>query len=394
MPGPGSFWIGDEERQEILDVLNSGHLYRYGNLNDPKFRRKVLTLEKEFSEYIGTNHTLATSSGTSALFISLLALGVGPGDEIIVPAYTFVASYSAPIFLGAVPVICEIDESLNIDPIDIERRITPRTKVIVPVHMLGNPCEMDTIMAIASKHGLPVLEDACQAAGAVYKGNKVGSMGAMGAFSLNVFKTITAGDGGMISTKDKNLFEYAFGVHDQGYSPTRGGLEAGGDAVLGMSFRMNELTGAVALAQLRKVDRITATLREKKAKLKESIAGIEGLKFRTLNDPDGECGTLLTVIFDEPRRAAQIAKTLGTKTVDDTGWHVYDKMEHVNRHLKQIGRPYGKGAYPRTDDILSRSINISVGVVDAGLGSAFGININSSDEEIETVASQFRHACS
>lgn len=393
MPGPGSYWIGKEEIDEVMDVIQSGHLSRYGDLSDEKFRRKVFTFEKEFAKYSGVDHALVTSSGTSALMLSLLAMGLQRGDEVIVPAYTFVATFSATIFAGAVPVLAEIDESLSLDPEDIEHRITPKTKAIMPVHMLGNPCNMDAIMDIAEKHGLMVLEDACQAGGASYKGEKVGSIGQIGGFSLNIFKTITAGDGGIITTKDTELYERAFALHDQGHFPHRAGLEVGKRSILGLNFRVNELLGAVALAQFRKIDKIVSTLRQKKKKLKEMISGADGFKFRTLNDPDGECGTLCTVIFDSAEKATKVSKILGTTTVDHSGWHVYANMEHVNQYLKENGRPYGKGAYPRTDDILSRSINISVGVVDAGLGSAFGININSTDEQIKEAADKFRKAC-
>ena len=393
MAGPGSYWLGDEEKKQVLDVLASGHVSRYGDLDDPKFTRKVFTLEEEFARYIGVPYALATSSGTSALMCSLLAVGLKPGDEVIVPAYTFVATYSSAAFLGLTPVLCEIDESLDMDPADIERRITPKTRAIMAVHMLGNPCDMDPILAIAARRGLVVIEDACQAAGASYRGRKVGSMGEMGGFSLNVYKTITAGDGGLLTARNEAHYRLAFGVHDQGHSPLRAGVEVGSRCVLGLNFRMNEITGALALAQLRKIDRITGALRDKKKKFKEQIAGIPGIHFRKLNDPAGECGTLLTVIFDDPARAAAVAKAVGTRTVDKSGWHVYANMEHVGRFLKERGLPHGKGAYPRTDDILSRSINLSVGVVDAGLGAAFGININSTDAEISAVAKKFRAAC-
>lgn len=393
MPGPGSFWIGDEEKKEVLDVLESGHLFRYGDMKDTNFKHKVYTLEEEFARFSGVNHALATSSGTSALYLSLLALGVQPGDEVIVPAYTFVATYSAVIYAGAIPVLAEIDDSLCIDPGDIEARITPKTKVILPVHMLGNPCDMDAIIRIADRHGITVLEDACQAAGGSYKGKKLGTIGRMGAFSLNVFKTITAGDGGLIATNDDELYSRAFAYHDQGHTPHRAGVQAGNRNIIGMNYRVNELLGAVALAQLRKIDRIIGTLREKKAKFKKLISGIDGVAFRKLHDPEGECATLCTVIFDNAEKAARVSGKLGTKTVDHSGWHVYANMEHINNFLKENGRPHGKGAYPRTDDILSRSINLSVGVIDAGLGAAFGININSSDKEIEAAADVFRRAC-
>jgi dTDP-4-amino-4,6-dideoxygalactose transaminase len=320
-------------------------------------------------------------------------MGLKPGDEVIVPAYTFVATYSAAIFAGLVPVLVEIDESLTLDPNEIEKKITPKTRAIIPVHMLGNPCDMDAIMDIANKHGLMVLEDACQAAGGVYKEKKLGSIGCMGTFSLNIFKTITAGDGGMTVTSDKNLYKRSFGLHDQGHTPNRAGLQVGDRSILGLNFRVNELVGAVALAQLRKLDSITEMLRSKKNKLKAAIGDLQGAKYRTLNDPDGECGTLCTVIFDDSEKASKVSEKLETTTVDHSGWHVYANMEHVNEFLKGAGQPYGKGAYPRTDDILSRSINLSVGVVDAGLGSAFGININSTDQEIDKAGEKIKAAC-
>jgi dTDP-4-amino-4,6-dideoxygalactose transaminase len=393
MAGPGSYWLGEEEKKQVLEVLASGHVSRYGDLDDPKFTRKVFTLEEEFAKYVGVPFALATSSGTSALMCCLLALGLKPGDEVIVPAYSFVAPYSAAVFLGLVPILCEVDESLTLDPTDLEHRITPKTRAILTVHMLGNPCDMDAILAIAARHSLLVIEDACQAAGASYRGRKVGSIGDMAGFSLNVFKTITAGDGGLLTARTEAHYRLAFGVHDQGHSPLRAEPEEGSRCILGLNFRMNEITGALALAQLRKIDLIIAALREKKSRFKAQIAGIPGIQFRRLNDPAGECATLLTVFFDDADRAASVARALGTRTVDRSGWHVYANMEHVSRYLKEHGLPYGKGAYPRTDEILARAINLSVGVVDAGLGAAFGININSTDAEIAAAAKMFRAAC-
>jgi dTDP-4-amino-4,6-dideoxygalactose transaminase len=393
MPGPGAYWYGEEELNAIVEVMQSGHLSRYGNENDPKFLRKVYTLEKEFASYCGVDFALATSSGTSSLLASALALGLKPGDEIILPAYTFVASYSSVIFAGLIPVLAEIDDSLTLDPAEIEHRITPNTKAIMPVHMLGNPCDMDKIMVIAKKHNLLVLEDCCQAAGATYKGKKVGAFGNISAFSLNIYKTINSGDGGLIVTNDKELFSRAFAIHDQGHKPNRTGVEVGNRSILGLNFRINELTGAVALEQLRKLDKIIFTLRQKRNKFKKLIAGVNGFKFRTLNDAEGDCATLCTIIFDTKEQAERVSNKLNTKTIDKSGWHVYANMEHVLRHLKKLGQPHAKGSYPRTDDILSRSINISIGVVDGGLGSGWGININSSDAEIEIAARQFIDAC-
>jgi dTDP-4-amino-4,6-dideoxygalactose transaminase len=393
MAGPGAYWFGKEEMDAVMRVMQSGHLFRYGSENDPNFLHSVATLEKEFAKYCGAKFGLATSSGTSSLIASVVGLGLKPGDEIIVPAYTFVASYTSCIFAGLIPVLSEIDESLTLDPNDIEHRITSRTKAIMPVHMLGNSCDMDRIMAIAKKHQLFVLEDCCQAAGASYKGKKVGTIGDIGAYSLNVFKTINSGDGGLVVTNDENFYETAFGMHDQGHKPSRLGVEVGSRNVLGLNFRMNELTAAVALAQLGKIDKIITTLREKRSKLKKLISKAKGFKFRTLNDPDGDCATLCTIIFDTREQAVKVSKALESKTINESGWHVYANMEHVLAHLKKIGQPHTKGAYPKTDDILSRAMNISIGVVDGGLGAGWGININSSSEEIEKAGQQFIEAC-
>lgn len=393
MPGPGAYWFGKEEAEAVIEVVRSGYLFRYGSENDPSFLHRTATFETEFARYSNAEYALATSSGTASLLVSLLAAGLEPGDEIIVPAYTFVASYSSAIFAGLVPVLAEIDESLTLDPAAVESRITPRTKAIMPVHMLGNPCNMDAVMKIAEKHGLFVLEDACQAAGASYRGKKAGTIGNIGAFSLNIFKTINSGDGGIIITNDKDLYERAFAIHDQGHKPMRFGVEVGSRNILGLNFRMNELTAAVSLAQLNKIDRIISTLREKREKFKKLISPAKGFTFRKFNDPEGDCATLCSVIFDTGEQAARVARVLGSKTVSQSGWHVYSNMEHVLSHLEKLGQPHVRGAYPRTDDILGRTINISVGVVDGGLGAGWGININSSDDQIEAAAMQFIAAC-
>jgi dTDP-4-amino-4,6-dideoxygalactose transaminase len=329
----------------------------------------------------------------------LAALGIGPGDEVIVPGYTFIASISSIILSKAIPVLAEIDESLTIDPEDIKKKITKRTKAIIPVHMLGNPCDMDKIMEIAKEHNLYVIEDCCQAAGAVYKGKKVGTIGHMGAFSLNIFKTITSGDGGMVITNDSNLYERAFGFHDQGHKPNRMGVEVGNRSIVGMNMRMNELSGAVALAQVRKMDKILKMLREKKGKLKKMVSEIPEIAFRKINDEQGECSTLLTLLLKDKETANKFCEKIGSKTIAHSGWHVYNNMEQIleKKTATEYNCPYVCEAYgqdieykahmlPKTDAILNRAINISVGVVDAGLGSGVGININSTDEEIKATA--------
>jgi dTDP-4-amino-4,6-dideoxygalactose transaminase len=392
--GPGAFSIGEEEKKELMQVIESGHLFRYGSMEDPEFGHKAYTLEREFAAANGAKHCLATTSGTASILCCLAALGIGEGDEVIVPGYTFIASISSVMLMGAMPVLAEIDESLTLDPSDIEGRITERTKAIMPVHMLGNPCDMDAVTAIARKHGLFVIEDCCQAAGARYGRKPVGTMGGMGAFSLNIFKTITSGDGGLLITDDERLYERAFGFHDQGHKPNRAGVEVGNRSIVGMNFRINELTAAVALAQFRKLPDIIKKLREKKAALKSLIRPRPGFAYRRLNG--GECATLLTLLFDEKDAADAFCSRVGSKTLAHSGWHVYNNMEQIlGKKMPGVyhsDREYAAHMLPRTDGILSRAANVSVGVVDAGLGAGFGININSSQAEIEAVAEKINDA--
>ena len=401
--GPGSYVFGEEERKELMDVIESGYLFRYGTEGVDGFQHKVATFEIELAKKLGFRHAIATSSGTGALLCCLAALGIGAGDEVIVPGYTFIASISSIILSNAIPVLAEVDDSLTIDPTRIEELITNRTKAIMPVHMLGNPCEMDAILKIAKKHNLFVIEDCCQAFGASYRGKRVGNFGDIAAYSLNVFKTITAGDGGAVCTDDDLLYERAFGFHDQGHKPSRMGVEVGNRSMIGMNMRMNELTGAVSLAQLRKLDMILATLREKKAKLKSYLTGLPKVSFRKINDEAGECATLLTLLFDTPELAERFGEQIGAKPIAYSGWHVYNNMEQVlgkvtgavancpyNCPRFETEREYHKHMLPQTDFNTGRAMNISVGVVDKGLGSGFGINIRSTDQEIAQVGERLK----
>lgn len=396
--------IGKEEKEELMEVIESGYLYRYGDTSDPKFKAKVWNLERDFAGYTGSTHALAVNSGTSALLTSLWALGISPGDEVIVPGYTFIASITSIIFARAIPILTEVDESLTLDPEDVKNKITSKTKAIMLVHMLGNPGNIEKISKIANDNDLILIEDCAQAFGATYKGKSVGTYGQMGAFSLNVYKTITAGDGGMIITDDKNLYERAFAIHDQGHLPLRKGVEQGKRTILGLNFRMNELTAAVAIAQLKKIDFIKNKLHKNKKILKDELSDIAQIKFRKIWDEKGDAGTLLTFFMPTEKSAKKLAKRLGCTTISGSGWHVYSNMEHLlgKMTVTEEGCPficpfydgkkirYHKGMLPQTDDLLERGINISVGVFDPGLGSAYGIRINDSPEQIHNVAEKLK----
>ncbi len=406
MAGPGSYLIGEEEKKALMEVIEAGYLFRYGGKSEPRFLAKVWQLEKEVSRYLGIPHTVAVNSGTSALWVALGALGIGPGDEVIVPGYTFIASITSIIFARAIPVLAEVDESLTLDPEDVKKKITPRTRAIMLVHMLGNPGYIDEIRKLARQNGLYLIEDCAQAFGAKYHGKYVGSYGDFGTYSFNIFKTITAGDGGMVGTGSKKLYERAFAIHDQGHLPLRQGVERGSRTVIGLDFRMTELAAAVLLAQLKKVESIKKLLREKKERFKSSINDIEGLEFRKLPDPNGELCTLLTVFLPDGKTARKVGDELRSGVVADSGWHVYTNMEHVlgKKVVDSVGCPfscpyytkkdgrmeYSKGMLPKTDALLKRAINISIGVSDAGLGSGFGITIQSDEREIGRRVEQFR----
>jgi len=402
--------IGDEEIQEVLEVLRAGYLFRYGiSLGadvDPRFKGKVYQVEKEIADYCGLRYAVAVNSGTSALLTALAGLGVGPGDEVIAPGYTFVASLSSIVHSRAVPVLAEIDRTFNLDPEDVKAKITSRTKAIMAVHMMGNPARLAELKEIADAHGLLLIEDACQAFGATYRGRPVGAIGHAGAFSFNVYKTITAGDGGMVVTDDEETYKRCFAFHDQGHSPLRTGVEIGKRPMIGLDFRFTELQAAVLVAQFRKLPEILRRLRTNKKRYKEILSEIPGLEFRELTDPEGDCATILTVILPNEDVARRIAEDLGTKVAADAGWHVYANMEHIleQRTVTAEKCPftcspytsrggdmhYHKGMLPRTDALLARSLNISIGVSDPGLSSAFGVSLLDGLDLVEQRALRFR----
>ena len=409
MPGPGAMLMGEEEKREVLDLFDGWHLVRFGKEDDPTFKGKTFQFEQMVAERTGVRYAVATNSGTSALLTALSALGVGPGDEVIVPGYTFVASISSIIYARAIPVLGEIDRTLNLDPVDVQAKITPRTKAIVAVHMLGNSPHMDEIKAVADDHNLLLIEDCAQAFGASYLGRPIGSMGDMGIFSFNVFKVVNAGEGGMAVTDDETLYRRAFAFHDQGHSPLRKDVtEVGKRLFPGLNLRMTELTAAVLVAQVRKTDQILTHLRANKKRFKAQIAGLPGLGFREIPDPEGECATLLTVIFPDADVARRVASDLGNRVVAESGWHVYNNMEQIieRRTVTRERCPftcpyhegeeitYHKGMLPQTDDLLARAMNISIGVVDPGLGAGFGVSVLDGTDEVDAKAEEFRRVAS
>jgi len=289
---PGPLYYDEEERREVLEVLDRRAPFRWYGIG-PKGGTpdKCDRFEKEFATHQGANYCIAVTSGTAALVTALAALGAGPHDEVILPAWTWYSCYNAILAVGATPVFAEIDESMNIDPADIERHVTPRTKIIMAVHVMGEPADMDATLAVARKRNLKVLEDCAQSMGASYKGRPVGSMGDCGIYSFQLCKTISAGEGGALVTSDPDLFERAARIHDIGQLRHPHAAMLGRpprlDMLAGFNFRMSECTGAVMRAQLRKVDRIVADFRDKGTRVAQGIQDLPGIHFRKHNDAEG-----------------------------------------------------------------------------------------------------------
>ena len=406
MPGPGVELIGAEETAEVLEVISSGFLSRYGPSDNPAFGAKVHRIEGEVAKLAGVRFGLGLHGGGSAgLWITLLSLGIGAGDEVIVPGFTFVASISAIVYTGATPVLAEVDDSFDLDPADVEARITPRTAAILVVHMLGGPAKLTELKAIADKHGIPLVEDCAQAFGASYKGVGVGGIGAAGVYSFNEYKTITCGDGGMIVTDDEALYERAFAMHDQGHAPDRLESKYAPRPFLGMNFRMTELSGAVLLAQFRKLNMITSHLRANKEIVQSFLEEVPAIEFRKLPDPEGDLATHLVVSLPTAEVAHNVAREVGSITLSQSGWHVYSKMTHLLERRTVTGKgcpfdctipghshgEYRIGMLPQTDALLDRSISIGIGVRDANL-APYGLRMRDGADEARECALTFRDA--
>jgi 8-amino-3,8-dideoxy-alpha-D-manno-octulosonate transaminase len=326
---PGGNMIDQEEEASVLEALRAKRLFRYYGPNEGP--SKVEELEIEFARKMGTRRALAVTSGTAALICGLRGLGVGPGDEVIVPAFTWIASASAVLAVGGVPVVAEIDESLTLDPADVEKKITPYTKAIMPVHMRGTPCKMDELLAVAKKHGLKVIEDSAQADGASYKGRRTGSMGDVGCFSLQFNKILTSGEGGMMITNNDDIWNRAVMFHDV----------VGGDrnkiskdeTLWGINFRMPELLGAVMLVQLRRLDDLLTAMRERKRMILNGIqetAQRKGVQFQQVPDPDGDASVACILLMPSAESAHRTAQALEAENIDAG---VLYHPDHTDYHI-------------------------------------------------------------
>lgn len=327
------------------------------------------TFERELCAKFGVSHALTVNSGTSALICALAAMGVGPGDEVIVPAYTWVASALAPLAVGAVPIMADIDETLTISPADIERKITKYTKAIIPVHMINLACDMNAIMKIARKHKLLVCEDVCQADGVSYHGKRLGTIGHTGAYSFNQYKNITCGEGGAVVTNDDRTYERSLMYHDAGAFTRSYASSVKEPFFPGVNYRVSEIQGAIMCEQLKRLDGILAKLQARREIMVDIFAGTD--KFKVVKNNDETCAVGLAIIFDSSKDALAFKEKHKTGLLIESGRHVYTNweplMEQRSFHPKmnpfnwtQRKIVYTKDMCQPTLGILARSMNIGI----------------------------------
>ncbi|MBI3911380.1 MAG: aminotransferase class I/II-fold pyridoxal phosphate-dependent enzyme [Armatimonadetes bacterium] len=362
------------EREALLQVLESENLFRYLREDESQVR----VFEQLFARKMGVPYALAVSSGTTALTCGLIGLGIGPGDEVIVPGYTYIASAAAIINARAVPVIAEVDDTLTLDPADVQRKITPWTRAIMPVHMRGTPAQMEELLALAEQHNLLVIEDTAQACGGSYRGRRLGTLGHVGCFSLQHFKIITTGEGGAVVTTNLQVFGRAVMYHDSG-RPFWEGYE--GEVIPGVGYRMSELAGAMGRAQIGKLDDILARQRAAKARLVAQIRDVPGLQLQRIPDEAGDCGISLAIFLPDAATAHRFAAALraegcGAGTMYDSeipDRHIYYNWDHIlaKKGYTPHGCPwtcehyrgnvqYSKDMCPQTLGYLGRAVAIGL----------------------------------
>lgn len=364
--------IGNEEIEAVKKVIESRSLFK---INGGVGASKIV--EEKLRKLFDVPYSIFMTSGHAALTSALVALGIGPGDQVIVPAYTYIATAMAVVAAGAMPVICEVDETLTIDPCDIERKITKHTKAIMPVHIQGFPCNMAKIMEIAKKHNLYVVEDACQADGGSFNGQRLGTIGDAGGLSFNYFKLITCGEGGGFLTKDKAVFERALIYHDSSAIAFFGDQMSGfsESEFCGSEYRSNELCAAVLDVQLDRMDGILADNRRNKKYMMEKLSDVA--KFIPSNDVGGDCATTLAFSFDSEEKARKFASSegIGGTVPIDTGKHIYKNWTAIMNKRgaynplmdpfkieanKDIVPDYKPDMCPKTLEYLSKTVYLGI----------------------------------
>lgn len=380
------FRIGKEEIQAIENVLLSGKVFRYG------IGGECNRFEERYAKYLGVKHCLMTSSGTTALTAAMVGQNIGPGDEVLVPACTYIATAIAVLAAGAIPVIVDIDESITISPAAIKSAIGPKTKAIVPVHMWGLPCDMDAIMAIAKQHNLIVVEDACQCVGGGYKGRKVGSIGHAAGFSFNYYKNMTCGEGGAAVTNDDKAVPRMGCMVDccKFYWTDRQTDES---LFVSNGSRASEIEGAVLNCQLDRIDPMLNIMRGYKKRILAALADTK-LKPIQANSLDYEAGTHVMFVLPTEAQTLKFQQLTGSGIAGKTGRHVYTEWDPIFEHR---GAPYDALNPYRMEANKGCRMDYRKDMCTASLGilnrtAMFGLHPDRTEAEIDAMIERLRKA--
>lgn len=389
---PGTELFGAEERKEVNDVLDTGILFRYGHNAQRNGHWKAKEFEEEVKKITGARYAHAVSSGSTAVVTALAAAGVGAGDEVIVPPFTFIATIEAVLFVGALPVFAEIDETLCLSAEGIRKAMTPKTKAVCLVHMCGGMADMDPIMEVVKENNLILVEDAGQAFAASYKGTATGLFGKAGSYSFDFFKIATAGEGGVLVTDDEETYNLADWYSDHGHNHQGNNRGMEPHPVLGINFRIGELNAAVGLAQTRKVPQIREINRRYKKMLEEMLNQTEGISFSKLADPEGDSATFLNLMLPDTETARQVADALNEAGVSGFNYWYSNMYHFINQwdHLKNmqtasrltvelVGQPqdYKNLQLPKSQEVIGRLIS-------------FGIRCTWTEDEVQHLAGEIR----
>ncbi|MCW3092643.1 MAG: DegT/DnrJ/EryC1/StrS family aminotransferase [Ferruginibacter sp.] len=376
---PGFELFGKEERKEVNDVMETGILMRYGFDGARKGIWKAKELEQAICETFGCKYAQLVSSGTAALTTALSALGIGYGDEVILPSFTFVASFEALLSVGAIPVFVDVDDTLTLSPTAVRNAINPQTKCIMPVHMCGSMADMDELMAICKEHDLLLLEDACQSIGASYKGKKIGTLGDAGTFSFDFVKTITCAEGGVVMTNREDIYIASDGYSDHGHDHK--GTDRGADLhpFIGYNYRISELHAAVGLAQIKKLGGFLTIQRNNNKALRAILSTIPEVSFRRIPDEAGDSCTFLSWFLPTAEITKAVVTEMRTQGIIagsfywfDNNWHYISKWDHLKTSatlnklhpdMKAAVMHHANKDFSASDAVMSRCVSTLVGLL-------------------------------
>ena len=377
---PGFELWSDKERKEVNEVLETGILMRYGFDGPRKGIWKSKELETAVCETFGSNYAQLTSSGTSALTTAMSALGIGYGDEVITPCFTFVASFEAIVSVGAVPVLVDVDDTMTLNPAAVRKAITPKTKAVMPVHMCGGMADMDALIAICKEHNLILLEDACQSIGGTYKGKHLGTIGDAGTFSFDFVKTMTCGEGGVIMTNREDIYTKSDGYTDHGHDH-KGGADRGADLhpFIGYNYRISELHAAVGLAQIKRLHEFLSIQKKNHTQLKNMLAQIPEVSFRRIPDPAGDSCSFVSWFLPTEEITRAVVNELKAQNIlagnfywYDNNWHYIRKWDHLKNSttlnalhpdLKAQVIHHANKDFAASDAVMSRCISTAISLV-------------------------------